>query len=298
MNVNLPTELLRTLITVSDLGGYTKAGAALNRSQPAISLQMRRLEELVGAKLISNEGNKLKFTEAGEKLATYARQILHLNDDILGQFRPSSLSEPIRVGLPTDYAVSYLQDAVVEFALEHPEANIEIYCDLSENLLNSLNTDQVNLIVALVGNDQKHYLVNAWEEEPMWVAGKEAKIDLSSTIPLVGHFENCQYRKRMSDVLKRQDRLWRMAYTSPDIFGIQNAVEAGFGVSALTRATLTSSMRILSEADGLSPMEKIKVGLLYKLPRVSSAGRELGSKLIERIDSATNEYFTKVIKLS
>lgn len=293
MSINLPTELLRSLITVADLGGYTKAGIALNRSQPAISLQMRRLEELVGSKLIVRDGKELKFTEAGEKLATYARQILHLNDDMIGQLRPSKLSGPIRIGLPTDYAVSYLQDAVVEFAAEHPDANLEIYCDLSENLINSLNADQVNLIVALVDDEQKHYLVNAWEERPVWVVGKQSKIDLSSVIPLVGHFENCQYRKRMSDVLKHEGKRWRMAYTSPDIFGVQNAVEAGLGVTALTRATLTSGMRVLSKADGLSGMEKIKVGLLYKLPRVSPAGRELANKLIQRIDRATNKHFTR-----
>ena len=293
MNINLPTELLRSLITVADLGGYTKAGDALNRSQPAISLQMRRLEEMVGTKLIVSDGKGLKFTEAGEKLATYARQILHLNDDIIGQFRPSKLSGPIRIGLPTDYAVSYLQDAVVEFSMEHPDANLEIYCDLSENLLNSLHADQVNLTVALVDNDLSHYLINAWEEPPIWVIGTQAKLDLSSTIPLVGHFENCQYRKRMANVLRSQGRKWRMAYTSPDIFGVQNAVEAGLGITALTRATLTPKMRILTEADGLPAMEKIRVGLLYKLPRVSQAGRELANKLIQTMDKAANEHFIR-----
>ena len=130
----------------------------------------------------------------------------------------------------------------------------------------------------------------------MWVIGKKTKLDIfdrNQIIPLVGHFENCQYRKRMADVLKSQRRLWRMAYTSPDIFGVQSAVEAGFGISALTRATLTSKMRVLTEADGLPAMEKVKVGLLYKLPRVLPASRELAKKLIESMDKATNKHFTR-----
>lgn len=293
MSVNLPTDLLRSLITVSDLGGYTKAAVALNRSQPAISLQMRRLEEIVGAKLIVSDGKGLKFTEAGIKIEAYARQILHLNDDVISQFRPSHVKGTIVVGLPTDYAVSYLQEAVAGFVKEHPDTDIQIYCDLSENLLKSLHADQANLVVALVADDQSHYLVNAWEERPIWVAGKKTSIDLKKTIPLVGHFENCQYRKRMTEALKQKRRRWRISYASSDISGVQDAVESGFGVSALTRATMTQKMRLLSDEDGFPPLEKIRIGLFYKLPRVSPAGRELANRLIERIDRATDKHLTR-----
>lgn len=296
MSTNLPTELLRTLITVSDLGGYTKAAAALNRSQPAISLQMRRLEEIVGAKLIISNGKGLKFTEAGIKLAAYARQILHLNDDVMAQFKPDDVKGRIVIGLPTDYAVSYLQEAVAVFAADHPELSLELYCDLSENLLKSLHADQANLVVALVGDEHSHYLVNAWEEQPIWVTGAKTKLDIKETIPLVGHFENCQYRKRMSEALKSRRRRWRIAYASPDISGVQAAVETGFGVSALTRATLTAKMRVLNEADGFPELKKIRIGLFYKLPRVSPAGRELAKILINSIDLATDQHFTRATR--
>ena len=151
MNVNLPMELLRCFITVSDLGGYTRAGNVLNRSQPAISLQMRRLEELVGAKLIVHDGRKLKLTEAGVKLSAFARQILHLNDDAVSRFRPSDISGTIKIGLPTDYAVSYLQNTVTNFASDHFDTEVEICCDLSCNLLDRLRSDQINVAVALIG---------------------------------------------------------------------------------------------------------------------------------------------------
>ena len=72
--VNLPSDLLRAFITVIDLGGFTKAGEVLGRTQPAISLQMRRLEDLVGAKLVEASGRRLRVTEAGEVLALYARE--------------------------------------------------------------------------------------------------------------------------------------------------------------------------------------------------------------------------------
>lgn len=293
MSVNLPTELLRSLITVSDLGGYTKAAEVLNRSQPAISLQMRRLEDLVGKKLIVHDGKQMKFTEAGLKLSAYARQILHLNDDAMEQFRPSNLSGTIKIGLPTDYAVSYLQDVVLQFTHDHPDTQLEIHCDLSTNLLDSLYADQTQLIVALVSEEKSQYLVHAWEERPVWAVSKGSKIKRQSPIPLVGHFENCEYRKRMTSALKKIDRKWRIAYASPDISGVQDAVEAGFGVTALTRATLTPKMRRLTEADGFPMLEKIRIGLFYKLPRVTEPGRKLANELINHIDVATRENFTR-----
>ena len=80
-SINLPTDLLRTFVSVIDLGGYTRAADALGRTQPAVSLQMKRLEELLDARLITHEGRELKLTEEGEALAVYARQLLRLNDE-------------------------------------------------------------------------------------------------------------------------------------------------------------------------------------------------------------------------
>ena len=293
MAINLPTDLLRSFITVADLGGYTRAGEVLNRSQPAISLQMRRLEELVDTQLITHDGRQLNLTEAGEILSAYARQILHLNDDAISHFRPSDISGTIRVGLPTDYAVAYLQEAVARFALKHSDAKIEILCDLSANLLDSLNGNQVDVAVALVSEDQKQYLVHAWEERPVWVVGKHSAADKLNPLPLVGHFENCEYRKRMTAALKSQDMQWRHVYNSPDISGVQDAVEIGLGLTALTRATLTSKMRILDGGDGFPELEKIRIGLFYKLPRMAQAGRELANQLVDILDRATDKHFTR-----
>lgn len=102
--INLPTDLLRAFITVIDLGGYTRAGEALGRTQPAISLQMKRLEELLDAILITHEGRELKLTEQGEALAVYARQLLRLNDEAVAKLKGRSAQGLLRVGLPTDFS--------------------------------------------------------------------------------------------------------------------------------------------------------------------------------------------------
>ena len=116
--INLPTDLLRAFVSVIDLGGYTRAADALGRTQPAISLQMKRLEELAGARLITHEGRELKLTEDGEALAVHARQILRLNDEAVARLKGRQAKGQLRIGLPTDFAVAFLQAALTMLQTE------------------------------------------------------------------------------------------------------------------------------------------------------------------------------------
>lgn len=116
MRKDLPMELLRTYVTVFDLGGFTRAAEALGRTQPAISLQMRRLEEIVNAKLITYVGRKLKLTEEGEFFMVYARQILCLNDEALVRVSRNDVAGGLCVGLPTDHAGAFFQNVLTQSA--------------------------------------------------------------------------------------------------------------------------------------------------------------------------------------
>ncbi len=288
---NLPTDLLRTFITVADLGGYTRAGEALNRTQPAISLQMKRLEEQLGEKLLVHDGRTVKLTSNGKVLAGFARQILRLNDEAVTRFRRTSVGGPLRIGLPTDYAVSFLQDAVTAFAHDNEAVDVEIHCDVSRKLLDDLHADRLDVAVALIDEANDHYLVRAWQEQPIWACGVNAQVHKANPLPLVTHPEGCEYRNRIVEALNRAGRQWRIAYSSPGITGMQNAVIAGLGVSALTRKTLLDGARILGEADGFPPLEKIRIGLFYKHPRQSSAGLKLVEHLVASLDEAADGDF-------
>ena len=288
---NLPTDLLRTFITVTDLGGYTRAGEALNRTQPAISLQMKRLEELLGEKLLVHDGRGVALTSGGKVLAGFARQILRLNDEAVARFRRTDIDGPLRIGLPTDYAVSFLQSAVTDFVDGNGAVDLEIHCDVSRNLLDDLHSDRLDVAVALIDEANAHYLVRAWEEQPIWVGSTDKKAHKSRALPLVTHPEGCEYRNRIVETLNRCGREWRIAYSSPGITGLQNAVLAGLGVSALTRKTLLDGMRVLTESDGLPQLEKIRIGLFYKHPRQSSAGLSLVEHLIASLDEAADGDF-------
>ena len=283
---DLPSGLLRTLVTVIDLGGYTRAARALGRSQPAVSLQIQRLEALVGTKLVAISGREIALTESGRTLAQYARQILRLNDEAVAFFTDPTAIGILRVGLPTDFSVEFLQEVLSDFMAEHRDVQLEVHCGLSRELLERLHCDQLDIIVALTDASENQYLVRSWREAPIWVTTEPGNADRQTPVPLATHPEGCEYRNRMISALSRANRDWRIAFSSPGISALQRAVCAGFGVTALTPKTLLPGMRVLTEADGYPPLDDIHIGLFYKHARLSDAGLMLVNLLIASLDEA------------
>ena len=283
---NLPSDLLRTLVTVVDLGGYTRAAEVLGRSQPAITLQVQRLEALVGTKLVVRSGREITLTEGGRTLARYARQILRLNDEAVACFTDPTAIGMLRVGLPTDFSVAFLQEALSGFAATHREVMLEVHCGLSRDLVERLHRDQLDIIVALSKDGEAQYLVRSWLERPIWVTAESGSVHRQTPVPLAAHPEGCEYRERMISALSRGHRDWRIAFTSPGISSLQRAVCTGLGVTALTRKTLLAGMRVLVEKDGFPPLDDIHIGLFYKHVRLSDAGLMLVNLLIDNLDEA------------
>jgi DNA-binding transcriptional LysR family regulator len=184
---NLPTDLLRTFIAVVELGGHSKAGALLGRSQPAISLQIRRLEEIVRAPLLSQEGRTIQPTSTGEALLSYAREMIRINDEAVSYFHRSDKTGVLRIGLPTDYSVAFLQRAITSFSQEHPDVELEIHCDLSRELHQHLRSDDLDIIVAMMPNARMPYLSRAWAEQPIWAAANGFCNVAHRPLPLGAH---------------------------------------------------------------------------------------------------------------
>ena len=285
---NLPTDLLRTFIAVVELGGHSKAGAHLGRSQPAISLQIQRLEELVRAPILSQEGRTIQPTPAGEALLSYAREMVRINDEAVGYFHRATMAGVLRIGLPTDYALSFLQNTLTTFLHRHPEVELEIYCDLSRELHRMLRAEELDIIIATMPQPRMPYLSRAWVEQPIWVASEEFRPDPDRPIPIGAHLEGCDYRARMIGALDSVARRWRVVYTSPGISGLQNAVANGLCVTALTQATLLPGMRQLTEEEGFPALDPLRIGLFYKHPRLTPSGLQLVSDLVASLESVGN----------
>lgn len=286
MATNIPTDLLRTFVTVVDLGGFTRAGEALGRTQPAISLQIRRLEELLQTKLIHSAGRQVVLTDAGVALGPYARQMLRLNDDIVAYFFEAALAGWIRVGVPTDFSHSFLLEAIASFATHHPDVKIEIESQLSLKLREDLAADRLDICVAIVPDGNAPYLVETTLVEPFWVVKDTFRADRRTPLPIVRHPDPCEYASRMRSALRQSGRSWRTMLVSRDVSGLQTAVQAGLGATALTPMTLLPGMRIGRADEGFPPLAPLRIGLFYKHAALNKAGQGLAQHLLDHIRNA------------
>lgn len=270
--VNLSTELLRTFVTIIEVASFTRAAEILGRTQPAISLQMKRLEQTVGYDLIDRQSKVIALTEKGEDLAVHARQILRLNDLAIAKFEKQDQSAKLRVGLPVDYAVNTLQSCLTKVVREFTDIQIEIRCDLSKNLLSALRSGEIDIAVALFDGDDQQFLFRNWKEQPTWVGATDFEVSKHSEIPLVAHPFGCVYRDRMATALKLAGQNWRIAYSSPGIDGVQRAVRDGLGLSCLTTRTVLSGMRVFTEKDGLPTLPALHIGLFARQTELGAGG--------------------------
>ncbi|MEP4981483.1 LysR substrate-binding domain-containing protein [Ascidiaceihabitans sp.] len=270
--VNLPTELLRTFVTVIEVESYTHAATLLGRTQPAISLQMKRLEDLVGQPLVMRKGRGVRLTERGDALIGHARQILRLNDLAISQFGNDADTKRLRIGLPVDFGVRMLQSCMTRVVRQNPDMTVEIRCDLSHNLIEGIRKDDLDIAVGLhPGGDQQFFHRN-WVEQPVWVAAKGVEFTDHEELPLVAHPYGCVYRDRMTEALKEAKRRWRIAFTSPGIGSLQQAVVDGLGVSCLTGPTMLDGLQTLSPDTGLPDLAPLHIGVFYRQTRLDQSG--------------------------
>jgi len=174
---------------------------------------------------------------------------------------PAESRKIFRVGLPTDYGLSYLNSRLAEFRQVHTDVPLRIRCDLSEQLVESLVLGEFDTVVAIAHEANEDQLSATWEVKPIWVASLDLTLTDGEAVPLIVHPEGCEYRKRMVECLNAAERAWYVSYQSPDLASLQEAVVNGMGVSALTRLTLDERMRILDADQGFPALRNITIGL-------------------------------------
>lgn len=292
--INLPTDVLRTFLAVIDLGSFTKAGLLLGRTQPAISLQIRKLEELVGLTLMDTTGRTITLTRDGENLARYARQLMVMNDEIVARLQKKESAGNLRVGLPTDYAITFFQTALANFVKAHPDVQMSIHCEISDALLPMFARDDLDVVVAMYDGQPPPGLIYTWAERPLWTVGIDSQAHQKSPVPIAAHPDGCYYRDRMINGLDQIGKPWRITFCSPGINGLQQAVQSGLGITALTQRTLARGMRVLSEKDGFPPLADIHVGMFFKNTGASTAALLLVNYIMQALQESGQTDFLQL----
>ncbi|WP_027852422.1 LysR substrate-binding domain-containing protein [Marinobacterium litorale] len=272
---NLPMDLLRTFVTVQELGGFTQAGELLGRSQPAISLQVKRLEELVNIPLFTR-GNGLKLTEEGQQLFGYARKILELNDTAISRLVTPTVSGSVRLGIPNDFEVSFLPLMLSKFSNTHPGVTLDVTSELSINLRSGFRRGNYDLVMSMDENPSDEILARDAIVEPLsWVSGPGFQLDSEEPVPLVLYPEGCVYRRHITQALNNAGIPWRIMYCTSSLLGIQTAIEAGLGITALASNTVPTGLGSHRKFQFLPSLGEVTIGFNYDLANLAPAPARL-----------------------
>jgi DNA-binding transcriptional LysR family regulator len=279
---NLDMDVLRTLAVAMDLGGFSKAAERLGRSQSAVSLQMRRLEERVGRPLFRREGRGLALTDAGDVVLSYARQILELNDQAVAAARGIAIGGSVRFGVPQDFGDSWLPGVLARFSRAHPSVLIEVRVDRANKLVERIAEGGLDLAL-MWGNPPVANTVTVQRLPMVWIGLKGYAVPRGDTVPLALFESPCVFRQPGVEALERTHRPWRLAFTSPSLSGLWAAAAAGLGVTVRTPLGLPSPLAVLGKSSGLPKLPQIALSLYTAQPEPPQAVARLREILIEEL---------------
>jgi len=281
----LDMDLLRSFVSVVDAGGFTRAGERVHRTQSTVSQQIRRLEGTLGRELLHRDGKQATPTEEGERLLSYARRILALAEEARDVVARPSADGVVRLGIPEDFAAYRLAELLSGFARARPGLRLDVRCGLSVRLARDLERGELDL--ALYKRDVGEGAAMArWPERLHWVTSARHPIDTrGGSVPLAVYEQGCLYRNRAIHALEAAARAWHVAYTSPNLSGIQAAISAGLGLSILPDIAILATHRVLGRRDGLPAIPPTEFALVAA-PDATPAMRRLADLLVDFCNGA------------
>jgi DNA-binding transcriptional LysR family regulator len=279
----LDIELLRTFQAIVRFSQFLAASTWLNRSPSAVSLHVRRLEELAGGRLFDRDNQTVSLTPLGRRFALQSSELLHVHDRMVASFSRPVASGRVRLGISEEYAGALLQCTLSTLSALHPHIELEVETGASGRLNRKLARGQLDLalIVEPVGIDTPgdRLVKKVGTTEPVWVASHDYRTDPEKPLPLALHGRGCPYRSAAVDALTKQGRRWRAVISSAGVSALDAAISAGLAVGIVDRALVRPSMRVLDSAEGFPglPMHEMK---LLLAPGDTTAACEVMAQLV------------------
>ncbi|WP_226951177.1 LysR substrate-binding domain-containing protein [Rhizobium terrae] len=276
LHMNLDMDLLRSFALGMELGSFARAADRLGRSPSAVSLQLKKLEEQVGETLLQKQGRGLVLTEAGEILLGYARRILELNDEARTAVRGAAKLEGwVRIGVPQDFAETWLPGLLGRFSRVHPKVRVEAHVDRGNEMVQAVGRGELDVALAWgsFGNPRAEIIAR---REVAWIGLPDFQRDAGEPLPIIAFDAPCAFRKAAIEALDRQGIAWRHAFASPSLAGLWAAVTAGLGVTPRIAEGKPEHLALLDPRDtGLPPLGAIELALHAAENRLTPPAEEL-----------------------
>ncbi|WP_084618758.1 LysR family transcriptional regulator [Thalassobaculum salexigens] len=265
---SLDLDVLRAFVMVAETRSFTRAAERLNRGQSAVSMQMKRLEDLTGCQILSRARRRVELTADGAHLLSYARRLLRLNDEALGSLDRGARTGRVRVGV-TDTSMIYVSRILRAFAERCPLVQVEMTCGRSWEALADLEAGKIDLALVTQPCDHEGGRL-LWREPLVWVASVDAEAEAREPLPLALFAPGCIYRDAVLQQLDANGRDYRLVYSSANSLGLSAAVTAGIAVTVMPVSAVGHGLRMVGDAASLPDLPQLDL-LLY-CPEPPSAG--------------------------
>jgi DNA-binding transcriptional LysR family regulator len=229
----LDPDLLRTFLAFVDGGSLARAATIVGRSPSAVTAQMQRLEDMIGAPLLAPTGRGRSLTPAGEDLVGHARRILAVHREAWLSLKGARAEGQVRLGTTQDFADSGLPELLRQFARTHGRVRLELRVGRTVELTRAFEEGGLDILIAMRQSAEPDEI--GVVREPMLWLGASESLPLGDTeLPLALLDAPCGFRAAATAALDSADRPYRIAATSPSLSGLRAAIRGGIAVTVRT----------------------------------------------------------------
>jgi DNA-binding transcriptional LysR family regulator len=273
---SLDPDLLKAFVAVADHRSFTRAAATLNRTQSAVSMQIKRLEDRLGVELFSRTKATVNLSAAGEGLLGYARRILTLNEEAVGRIAERKVDGVVRLGVMDDYGTFIIPPLLASFLAGYPNIHIEMETGLTSSMPARLG-EAYDLVIAMhpEGYGDGEFLRR---EQAVWAAGPSQAVEKQEPLPVALYPQGCLFRKWAIESLDAAKRPWRLAFVSHSLAAVESVAAQGLAVTVVKAGTFPQKLRPLSDRDGMPLLPAADI-CLHRAANLSRAGGLLADHL-------------------
>lgn len=258
---SLDSDLLRTFVAVADAGSVTDGAARIYRSQSATSLQIKRLETILGQPVFERHGRGVVLSDTGHRLLPVAKDVTARIDAVLRDISHDAVTGKLRLGVPDDHGRAKLAGIIAAFTRHHPKVDLDVTCALSTGFPDALDKGLLDLAIYEVERPSQHEEV-LFEDPTCWMSSAHRDFSDDEILPVALFDHACWWRDAAIASLEARGKPYRIAYSSQSVSGVIAAVEAGIAIGLLGRSSLHSGLSVVGKNFGFgnTPASKLVMG--------------------------------------
>ncbi|MEX0347793.1 MAG: LysR family transcriptional regulator [Paracoccaceae bacterium] len=284
MNVSERTftdgNLLKTFVAIAECGNLTVAASRLNRSQSAISVQLRKLETDLETSLFIREGKGMSLSANGEKLLPVARRTLSELSKVQTLFA-APLNGRIRVGIPDDFDEGVLERALTQFSESNPGVEVLARSGCTAAFPEAMRRGELDMAVCSAASTVPGEVFR--EQQAVWVANRTMQIDPKASVPLAIINHGCWMGELPKVKLDQVGRPYNVAFECTGIMSQKAAIRAGFAVGILYESNVETNMRVLTPKEGFPALPKFKRSIVVASDAPQDLARAMSRALRQAI---------------